>query len=426
MSPSHVRPRVLFVHPNFPGQFLHLAAALAAEGACEVHALAMASAAMPGQWQGVHLHGWTPRRGSTPGLHPWVVDLESKAIRAEAALNAALALRAQGLMPQVIVAHPGWGDSLGLKDVWPQARLGLYCEFFYQAQGADVGFDPEFGAPGAPGAAEESLRLRLRFRNAHWLMQAQQADAALAPTHWQANTFPEPLRGRMAVIHDGIDTTAIAPNPAVRVRLRGGLELGRDDEVVTFVSRNLEPQRGYHVFMRALPDILSRRPRARVLIVGGEGPGYGANPPPGQTWKQRFAAEVRPRIGDADWARVHFLGNVPREPFTALLQLSSVHVYLTYPFVLSWSLLEAMSAGCAIVASDTAPVREVIEHGHTGRLVDFFDAPGLADAVCALLDDPQARQRLGSSARAFAQAHYDLRTVCLPRQLQWVRELAGS
>ena len=181
--------------------------------------------------------------------------------------------------------------------------------------------------------------------------------------------------------------------------------------------------------MRALPDILQRRPNARVLIVGGDDVSYGARPTVqehgGQKWKDIFAAEVRPRISDADWARVHFLGSLPYQHFIALLQLSTVHVYLTYPFVLSWSLLEAMSTGCAIVASDTQPLREAIKHNHTGRLVNFFNPAALAAEVCALLNDPAARQQLGHNARAFAQQHYDLQTVCLPQQLAWVQKLAS-
>jgi glycosyltransferase involved in cell wall biosynthesis len=98
-------------------------------------------------------------------------------------------------------------------------------------------------------------------------------------------------------------------------------------------------------------------------------------------------------------------------------------VYLTYPFVLSWSLLEAMSAGCAIVASDTAPLREAIEHDKTGCLVDFFDAPQLAEQVSALLANADQRQRLGNAARHFAQANYDLKTQCLPKQISWVERL---
>jgi glycosyltransferase involved in cell wall biosynthesis len=201
--------------------------------------------------------------------------------------------------------------------------------------------------------------------------------------------------------------------------------------VITFVNRNLEPYRGYHIFLRALPEILRSRPQARVLLVGGDDVSYGARPDPlkydGLTkWKDIFLREVRPQVSDADWSRVHFLGNLPYDQFIPLLQLSSVHVYLTYPFVLSWSLLEAMSAGCAIVASDTQPLREAIRHGETGRLVDFFDVSGLARQVCELLADPQARARLGSAARSFAREHYDLREVCLPRQLAWVEGLGGA
>ena len=409
--------RILFVHHNFPGQFKHLAPALAQDPANQVAALTM-QATEPVMWQGVRLFPYRPLRGSTPDIHPWVVDLETKTIRAEAALHAALQLRDSGFAPDVIVAHPGWGESLCLKEVWPGARLGIYAEYFYHPRGTDVGFDPEF-ASSEPGAAA-----RLRLKNVNNLLHFEVADAGIAPTRWQASTFPEPFRRRITVVHDGIDTAAIAPNPAVRVRLGNGLELSRADEVITFVNRNLEPYRGYHVFMRALPGILRRHPRAQVLLVGGRDVSYGARPPQGQTWKVRFAQEVRPHISDADWARVHFLGQVPYEQFVPLLQLSTVHVYLTYPFVLSWSLLEAMSVGCAIVASDTAPLREAIVDGETGRLVDFFDTQALADAVCTLLADAPARAALGARARAFAQARYDLNTVCLPQQLEWVEMLA--
>ena len=408
--------KILFVHQNFPGQFRHLASALAANPGNEVLALTM-QGSTPAVWQGVRLVPYHPARGSTPGIHPWMVDLESKVIRADAALHVALRLREQGFVPDVIGAHPGWGESLFLKDVWPQARLGIYCEFFYHAQGADVGFDPEFKS-GDPGEAA-----RLRLKNVNNLLHFEVADAGLAPTHWQASTFPERFRSRITVVHDGIDTQAIAPNPQVRVRLGSGLELSRNDEVITFVNRNLEPYRGYHIFMRALPEILRRHPRAQVLLVGGNDVSYGARPPNGQTWAGIFAAEVRGLMPDADWARVHFLGHVPHAQFIGLLQLSTVHVYLTYPFVLSWSLLEAMSAGCAIVASNTQPLHEAIVDGETGRLVDFFDVQALAGAVCGLLGDAPARAALGARARAFAQAHYDLRRVCLPRQLEWVQGL---
>ena len=411
--------KILFVHQNFPGQFVHLAPALALDPQNTVVALTMQPTAQR-LWLGVQLVPYRPLRGSTPGIHPWVVDLETKAIRAEAALHAALQLRATGFVPDVIVAHPGWGESLCLKDVWPTARLGIYTEFFYHVRGADVGFDPEF-VSNDPGEAA-----RLRLKNANNLLHFEVADAGIAPTRWQASTFPESFRRHITVVHDGIDTVAIAPNSAVRVRLANGLELGRGDEVITFVNRNLEPYRGYHIFMRALPAILRRHPRAQVLLVGGRDVSYGAKPPQGQSWADIFANEVRADMPATDWARVHFLGHVPHEQFVSLLQLSAVHVYLTYPFVLSWSLLEAMSAGCAIVASDTQPLHEAIVEGETGRLVPFFDVQALADTVCALLQDAPARAALGARARAFAQANYDLRSVCLPQQLEWIRSLAGS
>ena len=250
-------------------------------------------------------------------------------------------------------------------------------------------------------------------------------DAGISPTYWQASTFPEPFRSKITVVHDGIDTEVLAPNPDVNLTLNGNIVLSKADEVVTFVNRNLEPYRGYHIFMRALPEILKRRPNARILIVGSDDVSYGARPDNNQKWKEIFASEVRPQISDLDWTRVHFLGNLPYEHFIPLLQLSTVHVYLTYPFVLSWSLLEAMSVGCAIVASNTQPLTEAITHGDTGRLIDFFDSTGLANEVCDLLGDPVSRQELGVNARAFAKANYDLKTVCLPRQLLWVEALQG-
>jgi glycosyltransferase involved in cell wall biosynthesis len=288
-----------------------------------------------------------------------------------------------------------------------------------------VGFDPEF----PPTDAGDVCRVRLK--NLNNLLHFEVADAGISPTHWQASTFPQTFRPKITVVHDGIDTTAVAPNAAVALTLKkaNGIDqpLTRQDEVITFVNRNLEPYRGYHVFMRALPELLKRRPKARVLIVGADDVSYGARPTQAQNggtkWKDIFANEVRPHISDADWQRVHFLGHVPYEYFVPLLQISTVHVYLTYPFVLSWSLLEAMSAGCAIVASDTAPLHEAIVHNETGRLVNFFDAKALIQEVCDLLGNPAERARLGINARQFAQTHYDLQNVCLPKQLAWVEEL---
>jgi glycosyltransferase involved in cell wall biosynthesis len=419
MTESFSGVKVLFIHQNFPGQFAHLAPALAADPKNEVVALRM-QREPAGAWKGVRIVPYHPSRGSTPKIHPWVIDFETKAIRAEAVFHACLQLKRQGFVPDAVIAHPGWGESMFVKDVWPETRLGIYCEFFYRSTGADTGFDPEF--PGS-GDAEPC---RLRLKNLNNLLHFDIADAGISPTEWQASTFPDTFRDRIAVIHDGIDSAKVAPNPAAVLEGNGSagpFRFTRDDEVITFVNRNLEPYRGYHQFMRALPAILAARPRAHVVLVGSNDVSYGCRPTDGRTWKDIFLDEVRDRI---DLGRVHFVGHIPYPQFITLLQVSTVHVYLTYPFVLSWSLLESMSAGCAIVASDTAPLREAIVHGETGRLVDFFNPAQLAAETVSLLGDAAERVRLGRNARRFAVERYDLQSVCLPRQKAWVEALTNS
>jgi len=412
--------RILFVHQNFPGQFKFLAPAVAADSRNEVVALTMNTFT----GGGIRVCRYAPARGNSPEIHPWLTDLESKVIRGEATFRAALALRQEGFVPDVIVAHPGWGESLFLKEVWPKARLGLYCEYHYHAAGADVGFDPEFPVPDLADDERRQLQsfeaCRLRLKNVNNLLHFDQASAGLAPTEWQKSRYPEPFRSRISVIHDGIDTEILRPFPQASLTLGERIVLRRDDPVLTFVNRTLEPCRGYHIFMRALPKILRLHPRVQVLIVGGTEGGYGPRPPDGRTWREVFFNEVSAGIVPD---RVFFLGQIPYAHYVALLQLSSVHVYLTYPFVLSWSLLEAMSCACAIVASATPPVEEVIQHDLNGRLVDFFDPERLADEVLDLLESPAARERLGSRARAHVQAHFDVKQVCLPRQLKWLYSL---
>lgn len=405
--------KILFIHQNFPGQYKHLAPVLAGRGH-DCTALTPRVKA-PATWQGVRVLPYALPARARQDVHPWLVDLDSKVTRAEACYSAARDLRDQGYAPDLILAHPGWGEPLFLRDVWPAARLGLYCELYHQAGWPHQDFDPEFASE---DPARDALRIRLKNLNNH--LHFEQAQGGISPTRFQADTFPAPFREVISVVHDGIDTRVARPAPEVRLNLDGLGEVSRADEVITFVNRNLEPYRGYHVFMRALPGLLRARPRARVLIVGGDEVSYGARPPRGQTWKQIFVDEVRGQIPEGDWARVHFTGRLPHGQFLRLLQVARVHVYLTYPFVLSWSVLEAMACGAAIVASDTAPVREVLTHGETGRLVDFFDCAALVAEVSALLDDAAARERLGRAARDLIRAHYDLHDVCLPQQAQWI------
>ena len=406
--------KILFVHQNFPAQFVHLAPALVEKGH-EVSAMTLNN---PNKVldPNIKVFKYTLSRGNASDGHPWMVDFESKLIRGEACLRLAFKLRESGYQPEIIIAHPGWGESLFLKEVWPNAKLKLYCEFFYHTRGADVGFDPEF-VPNDPADSG-----RVIVKNANNLIQFHQADAAISPTHWQASTFPDHVRDKISVIFDGIDTDRLVPNRETRLSLGNGQLVTSENEVVTFVNRSLEPYRGFHIFMRSLPKLLADRPDALVLLVGGEGVSYGAASGSGKSWKNIMCEEVLPQLDDQQKKRIHFLGNVEYEKFVALLQVSSVHVYLTYPFVLSWSLLEAMSVGCTIVASDTQPVHEVITHNTNGVLVNFFNSEGLANSVTNLLSDSKTRYRLGSAARQFAISNYDLNRVCLPQQLAWATQ----
>ncbi|HKK97837.1 MAG TPA: glycosyltransferase [Marivita sp.] len=410
--------KILLIHQNFPGQFKHLGPALAARGD-QVVALTP-KVKEPVTWRGIKILPYAVNRGSTPNIHPWLVDFETKILRSTACYDAAIALRSRGYTPDVIIAHHGWGESLFLKDVWPTARLGLYCELYHRSGAEETRFDPEF-----PTSAPDRDALRLRLKNLNNRLHEEVMDAGISPTSFQASTYPDQYQDRITISHDGIDTRKITANPEATLALPNGRTLTCADEVVTFINRNLEPYRGYHVFMRALPELLRRRPNAQITILGGDETSYGAKPPAGKTWKQIFIDEVRGVISDEDWARVHFLGRVPYDQFLSLIQVGTVHVYLTYPFVLSWSLVESMSAECAIVASNTAPVKEVMTDGETGVLIDFFDTSALVDETCALLDDPERRAMLGRNARHFVQANYDLTDICLPRQLAWVDALAA-
>lgn len=408
--------RILLIHQNFPGQYKHLAPILAELGH-QVVALTP-KVQKPVKWQGVNVIPYAIRGSSTANLHPWLIDFETKVLRGQSCYAAARDLRKRGFTPDVILAHHGWGESMFLKDVWPEARLGLYCELYHLTTKEFTNFDPEFAKDDL-----ETDALRIRMKNLNNRLHAEVMDAGISPTAFQASTFPDSYQSRLTVAHDGIDTAVVKPDPEAALEITGGKVVTREDEVITFINRNLEPYRGYHIFMRALPELLRRRPNAQVVMIGGDEVSYGASPPKGQTWKQIYIDEVRSKISDADWERVHFLGRVPYDRFLAMMQVSRVHVYLTYPFVLSWSLLESMATECAIVASGTRPVQEVLTEGETGRMVDFFDGPAMVERVCELMDDPEQRRALGKAARAFAVENYDLHSRCLPKHLQWVTDL---
>ncbi len=405
--------KLLFVHQNFPGQFKHLAPALEKAGH-DVRALAIGGAGLPQ----ISMIRYPVGRGSSREIHPLAADFETKLIRADACAAAAVQMKNSGYMPDVIFANPGWGESLFLKDVWPQTKLLALLEFFYAARGLDVSFDPEFANHDIGNAA------RVRVKNASLLLTLESMDFGVAPTHFQYSTMPVNYRDRISVIFDGIDTKTVIPDAGATFALPGKT-LHAGEEVLTFVNRNLEPYRGYHQFMRALPHILRERPGATVLIVGGEEVSYGPKAPEGHTWKQIFWDEVKNEIRDSDLRRVHFLGRIPYAAYLNVLRVSRCHVYLTYPFVLGWSCIEAMSAGCLVLGSATAPVEEVIMHEKNGLLVDFFDHDALADRVIDVLARPSAYAHLRNAARQTAVERYDLESVCLPQQMGLINRIVG-
>jgi glycosyltransferase involved in cell wall biosynthesis len=405
--------RLLFVHQNFPGQYLHLVQHYAPDTTNEVVAITDDANKRSDIVRTIRYVAPEQAARRTAGLAGHFV---SHIARAEAVARVAENLRQQGFAPDVILGHFGWGETLFLKDVWPRAKLLVYSEFFYGGGDADTNFDPEFQVD------QLRARMRNRGRNGALLLALAAADRGLTPTQWQRRQFPVELRPKIEVIHDGIDTDKVTPDPSARVTLkRQGVVLRAGDEVVTFVNRNLEPYRGYHIFMRALPKILTERPNARAIIVGGDDVSYGHPPPKGQKWRNVFLREVRERL---DLSRIHFVGTVPYGVYRQVLQVSSAHVYLTYPFVLSWSMLEAMAAGCLVIGSDTAPVREVIRHQENGLLVDFFNVNAIAGHVIDALSNPARYQVLREAARRTIVEGYDLKQVCLPRQTGLVDRLA--
>ncbi len=403
--------RILFLHQNFPGQFLQVAAALQLQSTHELLALVPSGHDRPPIIP-VRTYAFDPRHARTNV--PLARHYTDRIARAAAVAVELRAMRDEGFTPDLVMGHGGWGETLFVRDIWPHCRILLYAEYFYSAEDSDVDFDTDL----FPLPVGDSIRMELRARNASMTVALIDADQGIAPTSWQASLFPPALLEKIAVLHEGINTDLICPARNAEIRLENaGLRMHPGDEVITFVSRDLEPYRGYHIFMRALPDILRRRPNARAVIVGGDKVSYGPPAPSGKSWKDIFFEEVRDRL-DVD--RVHFVGRVPHQLLLEVLRVSAAHVYLTYPFILSWSMLEAMSAGALVIGSRTPPVEEVITHGRDGILCDFFDVNGFADAVVDALGHPDKYRELREAARRTVVARFDARTVCVPAWLSLI------
>lgn len=407
--------KILFFHPSFPGQFIYLAPALVARGH-DVVALTRSNKRVT-RFQGVRV---IPIKGfADPGknTHRWAQDFEREVILAEAAYKTAKKIAEAGFSPDLIICHPGWGDSTCLKQVWPSAKLLIYCEEFLENT-ISSGISTELLTPKV-----DDYACLVQLAGAKLLLHFNAAEGGVSPTEFQRSRFPRWFREKITVIHDGVDTSNIMPSSDASVTIsRADRELifRKGDEIITYASRNFEPVRGYHTFIRAVPEILKTRPNAQILMIGGAGEGYGPKLNSGEKWREYFLNQVLNDVSEDDWNRVHFLGSVPHHQFIALLQLSMVHIYLTIPTMLSWSFMEAMAAGCSIVASDTQPCREMIDDGVNGLLVDFDDHNALANKVCELISSKDLRVKYGEAARAHIVEKYDLKTCCLPRQIQWV------
>ncbi len=394
-----------------PGQFVHLARHFAADPR---HRVAFVTRRKNVQMPGVLKleYELAPTKGRMP--HDWLINLQNAVVYGEGAARAVAALLGEhGFRPDVVVAHPGWGEALFIKDLLPDVPLLNYVEFYYRAVGADSFFGPDE----VPQPADF---FRIRLKNANNLLNLELCDWGICPTYWQWWQQPAMARPKLSVVHDGINTDVARPDPEATLTLPGGRILSRGDPVVTYVARNLEPYRGFPQFMRAIARVMARRRDVQVVVVGADNPGYGKRPPEGTTYRELLLKEVT-----VDPDRIHFLGTLPYAGYLKVLQVSSVHVYLTVPFVLSWSMLEAMSAGCLLVASATPPVLETVEDGRNALLTDFFAPEAIAGRILEALDRQHALASLRQEARRTVLDRYAL-ARCLPRQVALIETLAAG
>jgi len=382
--------KYLFVHQNFPGQYLHIVRHLVAS---KQHDLVFITEPNGNRIAGVRAVPYAKPRGAAPEAHVAARELDGAVRRAEVVAHTASNLKQLGFEPDIIIGHHGWGELLNIRDVWPNAPLLGYLEFYYCIDGVDVGFDPEF--PTHPADHP-----RIRAKNAVNLLALNLGAYAQTPTKWQLSTYPDWARPCITLLPEGVNLDVCKPNAQVRRRnlTIGGTAIKPNEKLITYVARDLEPYRGFHVMMRAVPHLLRARKDIRVVLVGADGISYGMPPPEG-TWRQTMLTE----LGDSiDPTRVLFPGRIDYPTYIAMLQRSDAHVYLTYPFVASWSLREALAAGCVVIGSDTPTVGEFVTHEQNGLLVPFLDPKGLADTVLRVLEDASLARRLREGARRYA------------------------
>lgn len=389
--------RYLFIHPNFPAQFASVALALAKDKKNQVVFL---TNRREGMLPGVIKVYYDKARQPGAKTHPYLRSVEDAVLQGQAAYRTAFQLKAKGFVPDVIMGHSGWGPTLYMKDIFPDAKMVSYFEWFYHAHGTDVDFD----------SSEKCTiddECRIRTKNMPILLDLYSCECGICPTNYQHRQFPAEFRDKIKVLHDGIDTDYYQPAKNKGLVLPNiNLALSAEEEIITYVARGMEPYRGFPQFMEAVEILLQRRPKCHVVIVGADRVAYGKAAPNGKTYKALMLEKL-----ELDLSRVHFTGLLPAPLYRQVLQASSAHVYLTRPFVLSWSMLEAMSAGCVLVASNTQPVMEVLEDGVNGLFVDFFSPGKIADCVAEVLDNPEGMAVIRQKARETILEKYALKNI---------------
>jgi glycosyltransferase involved in cell wall biosynthesis len=398
--------KILLLHPNFPAQFRHIATALAQDPR---HQVVFGTQQTVGEIAGVTKVLYQAHRAVDPQqMHDYLLTMEAAVLQGQAMYRVARDLKHQGFVPDVVYSHTAWGASLFMRDIFPQAIHLRYFEWFYHARGTDSDFDP--AAP-----MDVDTELRTRIFNAPILLELANCDRGLAPTIWQRYQHPHEFHRKIDVLHEGIDTNFFQPQPGAKLQLPD-LDLSQVEEVVTYSTRGMEPHRGFPQFMAAVASIQQRRPNCHVVVVGKDEVCYGKRLPDGKTYKQQALESL-----DLDLSRLHFTGYLAYPQYLQVLQASGVHIYLTCPFVLSWSMLEAMATGCLVIGSDTPPVREVIKDGFNGLMVDFFSPQAIAERVDEVFDHPDRLAQVRAYARQTIVRHYNLDRL-LPKQLQWIHD----
>lgn len=397
--------KALFVHKNWPAQFGGFGAYLKRSG----WDVAFATQREEARSDTMRIVRFESHRASSSSTHPYLRSLEEAVIAGQGLARAAMTLSRSGWAPDVIVSHSGWVAGAFAKSVWPGAVFVPYFEWFYHFPPVDR---TAYDKPVEPLDASA----RTRARNLPFMMDFDAAEVGLIPTAFQAEQFPSWMRDRLVVMHDGIDTDFHCPGPGEAARARYAIPAGA--ELVTSLARGMEPHRGFPEIMRAIAKLQKRRPNLHAVIVGEDRVAYGAKLPEGQSWKERVLGEL-----DLDLERVHFPGRIPRNEMVELLRASDAHLYVTVPFVLSWSMLEAMSIGCVLVASDVAPVREFVADGRTGLLVPQGDVDALVARVEAALDAQGGRGAIRANARQQIRDQLDAERILYPRKRDLLKSL---